>query len=63
MKKARSLSAIHTDAVHAVADGNSEPDLVGIAKCGSLGKWPQNIERDIYRLLRWNFDLEIEPPD
>ena len=44
-----------------VADGQTAPDIVGIAKCGCLGKWPQNIERDLNRMMRRKFNLKVSP--
>ena len=44
-----------------VADGQDNADLIGIAKCGTLGKWPQNIERDMVRLMRRKFAIKVEP--
>ena len=50
--QARSLASVQRIAEAARQDGAGHDDVVTLAKLGSHGRWPQNIERDLHRAHR-----------
>ena len=54
------MRAIQTSALSNVADGMLVPDVVVLAKLGTAGRHPQNVERDLERQMRKAFNITLD---